>query len=115
MGMFLSKNQRMREQKDRGAVYLPPALLSATLKQPYAGKPTELLELAYDKEVSAPGLHYQWKIASSPASDFDNIDGAIGSAYTPNAEDIGRFIKCEVTAFAGAVGVVTSNAKKVAE
>ena len=90
---------------------LDKVVLSGT---PTEGVATDALTITYrgipDDTVT---LTYQWKIANSANGTYTNIPGATGATYTPTEEDVGKFIKCEVTASGGAVGKVLSNAKKV--
>ena len=44
---------------------------------------------------------------------FTAIGGATGAVYKPAVGDVGKFIRCKVTASGAAVGVIYSNAKKV--
>ena len=82
---------------------------------PTVGDPTDALEITYrGTPVDDVTLAYQWKIASSANGTYNNITGETDATYTPIEDDVGKFIKCEVTASGGAVGKVLSNAKKVA-
>ncbi|NLI60792.1 MAG: DUF5309 family protein [Clostridiales bacterium] len=75
---------------------------------------TDALEITYiGTPTEDPTLAYQWKIGDSAISKFEDIVGADSATYTPEEEDVGRFIKCEVTATGTATGKVLSNAKKV--
>ena len=82
---------------------------------PTVGDPTDALEITYrGTPVDDVTLAYQWKIASSANGTYNNITEETDATYTPVEDDVGKFIKCEVTASGGAVGKVLSNAKKVA-
>ena len=82
---------------------------------PTVGAETDALVLTYNGDPSdAVTLAYQWKIGNSPIGTFTDIATATSSTYTPDADDEGKFIKCEVTASGAAKGTALSNAKKVA-
>jgi hypothetical protein len=88
---------------------------SATLTEtPVVGTPTAALELTYVGNPEAPTLAYQWKIGNAASSAFTDIAGATSATYTPIADDVGKYIKCEVMASGTATGTVLTNAKKVA-
>jgi len=76
---------------------------------------TDALVLTYNGDPSdAVTLAYQWKIGNNPMGPFTDIANATSSTYTPDVDDEGKFIKCEVTASVAAKGTALSNAKKVA-
>jgi hypothetical protein len=81
---------------------------------PTVGVPTEALEITYrGTPVEAVTLAYQWKIAPGPNGTYTDIEGKTTATYTPVETDVGKYIKCEVTASGGAVGKALSNAKMV--
>jgi len=92
-----------------------PQLDTVTLSgTPTVGVPTAALTLTYKGvPATAPTLAYQWEIASSARGAFANIAGATGATYTPVAGNVGKFIRCEVTASGTATGIKESNAKMV--
>jgi hypothetical protein len=90
---------------------LDKVVLSGT---PTVGDATDALEITYrGTPVEAVTLAYQWKIASSVNGNYTAIEGKTTATYTPIADDVGKYIKCEVTASGTAVGKVLSNAKMV--
>lgn len=90
---------------------LDKVVLSGT---PTVNVPTGLTITYRGIPTDDPMLTYQWKIANSANGAYTNIAGATNETYTPIADYVGKFIKCEVTASGSAVGVKLSNAKKVA-
>lgn len=81
---------------------------------PTEGVGTDALDITYiGIPTETPTLTYQWKIGNTATSKFVDIDGATSATYTPTADDVGKYIKCEVTASGTATGIVLSNAKKV--
>lgn len=86
-----------------------PTLTGATLSAPKAGTPTTVT-LTYSSGNPTPTLSYQWKIASSASGNYADIDGATYATYTPEAGDVGKFLKCEVTAAGSATGTKLSAA-----
>lgn len=64
--------------------------------------------------VETPILAYQWKISDTQAGTYADIIGATSATYTPTADDVGKYIKVQVTSTGGATGVVLSNAVVVA-
>jgi len=90
---------------------LDRVILSGT---PTVGVATDALAITYRGiPTDTPTLAYQWKIATSVNGAYTNIASATSATYTPGETDVGKFIKCEVTASETAVGKVLSNAKKV--
>jgi hypothetical protein len=90
---------------------LDKVVLSGT---PTVDVPTALTITYRGTPTDTPTLVYQWKIANSPNGTYTAITGATDETYTPIGDDVGKYIKCEVTASGSAVGVKLSNAKKVA-
>ena len=86
-------------------------LTSVTLGgAPQVGVATSALTLAYNISPNTPTLAYVWKIATTESGSYSNISGATSATYTPVEGDVGKYIKCEVTATVAAEGVVLSNA-----
>lgn len=93
-----------------------PVIYSVVLSgTPQQGVATSALSISYaGTPSSAPTLAYQWQVATSPLGTFTNLGGTSTSAtYTPLVGDVGKFIRCEVTATDTATGVKVSNSKKV--
>jgi hypothetical protein len=72
---------------------------SSPLDVEYSGIPAE-----------TPILTYQWKISATQGGTYNDIIGAISATYTPTSDDVGKYIKVQVTSAGGATGVVLSNA-----
>lgn len=82
---------------------------------PVVGEATAALGITYNGvPESAPTLAYQWKLGNSANGAFTDIADADDATYTPVAGDVGKYIKCEVTASGTAQGTKLSNAKLVA-
>ena len=86
-----------------------PTLTGVTVSSPKAGTPTTLT-LTYSSGAPTPNLSYQWQIASSASGSYADIDGATYATYTPTADDVGKFLKCQVTAAGSATGTKVSAA-----
>lgn len=87
----------------------------ATLAGAQVGVATEPLTLTYNVEPAAePELTYQWKVGNSAAGLFYDVEGATEATYTPTEDQVGMYLRCEVTASGGVTGTVMSNAKKIA-
>lgn len=80
----------------------PKKSQATSLKVTYFGKPTTPASLAH-----------AWEISNNPMSGFEAIGSATNATYTPQAGDVGKYIRCKVTATGTATGTVYSNAKKV--
>lgn len=92
-----------------------PELATVELAGATAGVKTAALTIGYiGTPLTAPSLTYQWKITSSSNGTYEDISTATSGTYTPTVGDVGKYIKCEVTASGSAVGVKLSNAKRVA-
>jgi hypothetical protein len=93
-----------------------PVIDTVTLDgTPTVGTETGALVITYVGLPSAAvTLAYKWLIGNSATGAFAAIASATSATYTPAAGDVGKFIKCEVTASGTATGVKLSNAKKVA-
>jgi hypothetical protein len=92
-----------------------PELAIVELAGATALSETAALTIGYvGTPLTAPTLAYQWKIANSASGTFADITSATNATYTPSIADVGKYIKCEVTASGTAVGTKASNAKKVA-
>ena len=86
-----------------------PTLTGVTVSSPKAGTPTTLT-LTYSSGAPTPNLSYQWQIASSASGSYADIDGATYATYTPTDGDVGKFLKCQVTAAGSATGTQVSAA-----
>ena len=86
-----------------------PTLTGVTVSSPQAGTPTTLT-LPYSSGAPTPNLSYQWQIASSASGSYADIDGATYATYTPTDGDVGKFLKCQVTAAGSATGTKVSAA-----
>lgn len=92
-----------------------PELSGVALAPVQAGVATEALGFEYYGDPTAdPELTYQWKIGNSAAGAFTDIEGATEATYTPTVEQVGKYIRVEVTASGTANGTIKSNARKVA-
>lgn len=92
-----------------------PELVTVELAGATALSETATLTIGYvGTPLTAPTLAHQWKIASSPNGTYEDITGATNATYTPSIANVGKYIKCEVTASGTAVGTKASNARKVA-
>lgn len=86
----------------------------AILGAAQVGVATSALGLEYNTApASDPTLAYQWKIGTSAAGLFQDIEGATNATYTPQEAQKGLYLKCEVTATGSAVGRVLTNARKI--
>ncbi len=91
-----------------------PEIESVTLDSATFGVATPSLAITYvGQPLDQPTLAYQWMKGNTPMGTFTNINGATNATYTPDADDLDKFIKVKVTATGAAVGSATSNAKKV--
>lgn len=91
-----------------------PVLAKAVLAGAQVGVATEALALEYTGvPVEDATLTYKWQIANSAVSAFSDIEGANAATYTPTEEQVGKYIRCVVTAADTATGTVISNCKKV--
>lgn len=89
-----------------------PVLNGATLSGTYKeGVATTALSLTYTGSLAAgtPTLAYQWEIASTVNGTYSNISGATNATYTPATADVGKFIRCKVTASVLGTGTVYTN------
>lgn len=82
---------------------------------PVVGKPVGLNLSYIGTPTGTPTLTYQWKIGTGTTGTFEDIADATTETYTPVADDLGKFIKCEVTASGTAEGTVLSGSRKVVE
>jgi hypothetical protein len=78
---------------------LTDSVESSPLDVEYSGIPAE-----------TPILTYQWKISATQGGTYNDIIGATSAIYTPTSDDVGKYIKVQVTSAGGATGVVLSNA-----
>lgn len=92
-----------------------PILQKVELAGAKAGTATGDLVMSY---LGVPSgtvtFTYQWQKATSPNGAYTDINNATSAKYTPQAGDVGAYLRCAVTATANAEGTVFSNAKKVA-
>lgn len=91
-----------------------PVPSKVTLGTPVYNSNTPALVIEYiGTPLDTPTLAYAWEIGDSAVGSFTAISGATGAVYKPAVGDVGKFIRCKVTASGTAVGVIYSNAKKV--
>ena len=91
-----------------------PVPSKVILGTPVYNSDTPALVIEYiGTPLSTPTLAYAWELGNSAMGSFTPIDGATGAVYKPAVGDVGKFIRCKVTASGTAVGVIYSNAKKV--
>ena len=91
-----------------------PVPSKVTLGTPVYNSDTPALVIEYiGTPLDTPTLAYAWEFGNSAMGSFTPIDGATGAVYKPAVGDVGKFIRCKVTASGTAVGVIYSNAKKV--
>jgi hypothetical protein len=91
-----------------------PVPSKVTLGTPVFNTATDALVIEYiGTPLSAPTLAHVWERGDYAVGPFTPIDSATDSTYTPTADDVGKFIRCKVTASGAAVGVIYSNVKKV--
>ena len=87
---------------------------TVTLGTPVYNSVTDALDIKYiGTPLSDPTLAYEWQKGDSSVGTFTAINDATSSTYTPEVDDVGKFIRCKVTASGTAVGVAYSNCKKV--
>lgn len=92
-----------------------PNLTTVTLGDLTDGMESSALVLAYSATpAETPVLTYQWKISGTEDGTYSNIPEANSPTYTPSVDDVGKYIKVQVTSAGGATGVVLSNAVVVA-
>ena len=88
-----------------------PTLTTVTLDDLADGVESSALVIVYsDTPAETPILAYQWKISDTQAGTYADIIGATSATYTPTSDDVGKYIKVQVTSTGGATGVVLSNA-----
>lgn len=88
-----------------------PTLTTVTLGDLSDGVESSALVLAYSATpAETPVLTYQWKISATQGGTYNDIIGATSATYTPTSDDVGKYIKVQVTSAGGATGVVLSNA-----
>jgi len=91
-----------------------PVPSKVTLGTPVYNSDTPALVIEYiGTPLDTPTLAYAWEIGDSSMGSFTPINGATGAVYKPAVDDVGKFIRCKVTASGKAVGVIYSNVKKV--
>lgn len=92
-----------------------PEISGATLDAVQAGVETAALNLEYYGDpAETPTLAYQWKVGNSASGVFTDIADATAATYTPTEDQVGKYIRVEVTASGSATGKVLSNVRKVA-
>ncbi len=88
-----------------------PTLTTVTLGDLADGVESSALVIVNsDTPAETPILAYQWKISDTQAGTYADIIGATSATYTPTSDDVGKYIKVQVTSTGGATGVVLSNA-----
>jgi hypothetical protein len=80
-----------------------------------AGTPKEgvasALTLTYTATpITTPTFAYQWKLSTTAGGTYTNITGATNATYSPVNGDVGKYLKCQVTATVYATGVILSTA-----
>jgi len=89
---------------------------SVTLAGLTEGEESEELVISYTDTPGGPViLAYKWQISDAEDGEFSDIAGAISATYMPISSDVGKFIRCQVTATGFASGTVASNAQEVQE
>ncbi len=93
-----------------------PELATVTLNSPVVkGVATGALTVTYKGVPAGPTLAYQWQSSSTETGTFSDVANETSATYTPAEGDVGKFIRCVVTATGTALGVVASNAVEVGE
>lgn len=64
----------------------------------------------YSSGTPSPVLTYQWRSASKADGAYRRIDGATGATYVLTENELGKYIKVEVTANGAATGTASSTA-----
>lgn len=78
---------------------------------PQVGVETSELAITYLLTPSeAPTLTYQWQVSDTEEGTFSDLDGETSATTTPLVGDVGKFLRCVVTASGSAVGTKNSNA-----
>jgi hypothetical protein len=92
-----------------------PVIDTVTLSgTPTKGTATDSLVVTYVGTPTASAtLTYKWQRANTPTGTFADIASATGATYTPVEADVGKYIRCVVTAAGTAAGTKASNSKKV--
>ena len=75
---------------------------------------TATVAYADNASPTTPTIAYSWWLASSADGDFEQIEGASTSSYTPAAGDEGKYLKCVAKVSGSAIGYVESAAAQVA-
>jgi hypothetical protein len=71
---------------------------------------TDALAVTYTgTPASAATLAYQWQVAATALGTYSDISGATSATVTPLVANVGKFLRCKVTASGTAAGVVYSN------
>jgi hypothetical protein len=89
-----------------------PSLLTVAIPgTPQQGVATGALTKTYSAiPLATPTFAYQWKRANTAGGTYSNITGATSATYTPVADDVGKYLKCQVTASVYATKTVLSTA-----
>jgi len=89
-----------------------PELAAVALTGPaIVGDATDALAVSYvGTPLSAPTLAYQWQVGDTAVGLFSAIGGATSATYSPVEGNVGKYIRCVVTASGTAFGTVISNA-----
>lgn len=89
-----------------------PSLLTVAIPgTPQQGVATGALTKTYSATpLATPTFAYQWKRANTAGGTYSNITGATSATYTPVADDVGKYLKCQVTASVYATKTVLSTA-----
>lgn len=93
-------------------IFKIPNLLTVTIPgTPQVSHATSALTKTYtDTPLETPTFTYQWKISSTSNGTYANITGATSATYSPVVGDVGKYLKCQVTATVQARGTVLSGA-----
>jgi len=94
-------------------VTIIPSLVSAAIPgTPKEGVATSAITKVYSSTpLATPTFTYIWKRANTAgAASWTPIAGATSATYTPVADDVGKYLKCQLTATVYAKGVVLSTA-----
>lgn len=89
-----------------------PSLLTVAIPgTPKEGVATGALTKTYSSTpLDTPTFTYIWKRSNTSGGTYTNITGATGATYTPVSDDVGKYLKCEVTASVYATKTVLSTA-----
>ncbi|WP_028308141.1 S-layer homology domain-containing protein [Desulfitibacter alkalitolerans] len=91
-----------------------PAIASVTLNGTAAmneALTVGMIRYAGNVPATPPVLAYQWMSGASPNGVFNNIPGATSAAYVISQNDLGKYLRVQVTASGSATGSATSAVK----